>query len=112
MRSSFARLTITRLRYPMHTDGGVTRPDYAAEPTETPIGGCWYEPITSTIDRDGRTAVRTGYNVDAPPRIDLTEFDHVRIDGAEHELDGRPLAVPSPSGALDSTKFTSYRWEG
>lgn len=112
MLPSFATKTITRLRYPLTTDQGVSVYNYGADPAELPIGGCWYEPINSTVDLDGRTAVRTGYTVAAPPGIDLTEHDRVRINGVVHEVDGRPLAVPSPTGALDATKFTTLRWEG
>lgn len=111
-RASFATKTIARLRYPTTTDQGVTVVDYAAAATVSPIAGCWYEPTFSTESHDGRAAVLTGYNVDAPPGIDLTEADHVVIDGVEHEVDGRPLAVPSPTGALSSTKFVTKRWEG
>lgn len=111
-RSSFATRTIARLRYPTTTDQGVTVVDYAAAAVVTPITGCWYEPIFSTEEHDGRDAVRTGYTVDAPAGIDLTAKDHVVIDGEEHEVDGEPLAIPSPTGALESTKFTTKRWEG
>lgn len=111
-RSSFATKTIMRRRFPITTDQGVVIVDYDATPAESTILGCWYEPIFSTEDKDGRTAVRTGYTVDAPAGIDLTEFDRVVIDGEEHEVDGRPLAVPSPTGSIDSTKFVTKRWEG
>lgn len=113
MLSSFATKTITRLRYPTTSDQGITVTDWAAAPAESAIGGCWYEPINSTIDLDGRTAVRTGYTVAAPAGIDLNaKTDRVRIGGVVHELDGQPLEVPSPTGALDSTKFTTRNWEG
>lgn len=112
MRSSFATRTIMRLRYPMIEDQGVEVYDYSSDPTMTPIAGCWYEPISSTVDLDGRTAVRTGYTVDAPAGIDLTEHDRVLIEMSVQELDGRPLAIPSPTGQLDSTKFTTSTWEG
>lgn len=113
MRSSFSKLTIERLRYPIGTDQGAPATDFTAEPATTPIPGCWYEPTTSMIDRDGRTAVRTGYTVDAPADTDLEAVrDHVRIAGKEYELDGDPLDVPSPTGTLRSTRFTCYRWEG
>lgn len=113
MRSSFAKRTITRLRYPESTDQGVTVTDFGGTPSSSPIERCWYEPVTSTTIVDGRLAVRTGYTVDAPAETDLSaRTDHVRIDGAEFELDGDPLTVPSPTGALDSTRFTCTRWEG
>lgn len=114
MLSSFARKTITRLRYPTTTDQGITVTDWlAVSPVETAIEGCWYEPINSTIELDGRTAIRTGYTVAAPSHIDLNaKTDRVRIEGVIHELEGQPLHVPSPTGALDSTKFTTRNWEG
>lgn len=113
MRTSFSTRTITRLRYPLTIDQGVEMPDFTATPTESAIDGCWYEPMMSTVIEDGRLAVRTGYTVDAPAGVALAAFrDHVRIDGHELKLDGDPLAVPSPTGALDSTRFTCTRWEG
>lgn len=113
MRSSFATLTIERLRYPVITDQGASVADWSAEPVATPIHLCWYEPTTSDVIRDGRVAVRTGYTVDAPPAtvIDIRR-DHVRIAGVEYELDGAPMQVPSPTGVLDSTRFVCLLWEG
>ena len=113
MRPSFAKRTITRLRYPISSDQGVESIDTDASPDESPIQGCWYEPTTSSVIKDGRLAVRTGYTVDAPRDTFLdARRDHVRIDGVEFELDGEPLSVPSPTGALDSTRFVCVRWEG
>lgn len=113
MRTSFSTQTIVRLRYPLTTDQGTEMPDFTAAPAESTIDGCWYEPMTSTVIENGRLAVRTGYTVDAPARVDLSAFrDHVRIKDDEFKLDGDPLAVPSPTGALDSTRFTCTRWEG
>lgn len=112
MRTSFARLTITRLRYPSRSDRGVDVPDYAAPPDELPIARCWYEPTASAEDLDARTAVLTGYTIDAPAGADIVATDHVRIDGVEHEVVGQPLRVPSPTRALDSTRVTTKRWEG
>jgi hypothetical protein len=112
VRPSFARLTITRLRYPLRMDRGVAVIDYAAVPLERDIARCWYEPTSSAEDLDARTAVLTGYTIDAPAGADIFATDHVRIDGVEHEVVGQPLRLPSPTGALDSTRVTTKRWEG
>lgn len=113
MRASFAKRTITRLRYPLTSDQGVESVDLDGTPTESAIDDCWYEPTTSTVLEDGRLTIRTGYTVDAPADAVLdARRDHVRIDGLEFKLDGDPLHVPSPTGALDSTRFTCTRWEG
>lgn len=113
MRSSFARLTIERLRYPMRDDQGVQVADWTATPVASPIPGCWYEPTTTSVIRDGRVADRSGYTVDAPAGtvIDLRR-DHIRIAGVEYELDGAPMQVPSPTGMLASTRFVCLFWEG
>ncbi|MET4062617.1 hypothetical protein ABID92_000431 [Frigoribacterium sp. PvP120] len=112
MRASFARLTITRLRYPLRMDRGVAVIDYAAAPLERDIDRCWYEPTSSAENLDARTAVLTGYTVDAPAGADIFATDHVRIDGIEHEVVGQPLRLPSPTGVLESTRLTTKRWEG
>ena len=112
MRASFARLTITRLRYPTRVDRGNVVADYSATPDEVDIDRCWFEPTTSTEVNDARTAVGTGYTVDAPPEADVTAADHLRIAGAEHEVDGQPLLLPSPTGALTSLRIITKRWEG
>lgn len=93
-------------------DQGVPVVDYSAAPSELVIDGCWFEPAASTVVTDGRFAVRTGYVVDAPAGVDVHAADHVRIGGAEFALDGEPLVVPSPTGALDSTRFSVVLWEG
>jgi hypothetical protein len=112
VRASFARLTIVRLRYPKRTDRGVEVVDYAAAPDELSIDRCWFEPTSSAEVNDGRAAVSTGYTVDAPPTADIRSSDHLRIAGAEHEVDGQPLLLPSPTGALSSMRVTTKRWEG
>lgn len=112
MRPSFATLTVVRLRYPVRQDQGVDVPDYGGTPAEAIIRQCWYEPTSSQEVLDGRLAVRTGYLVDAPPGIDVVETDHLRIEGTEYEVDGRPEPVRSPTGVLNSTRITTKRWEG
>lgn len=112
MLSSFATKTITRLRYPSTTDQGVTVPDYTATPAEASVGGCWYEPVTSSEDMDGRDAVGTGYTVAAPAGVDVLSTDRLRIEGDVYEIVGAPLSIPSPTGALASTKIVTRRWEG
>ena len=113
MRSSFAKLTITRLRYPVITDRGVMVTDWSATPTEVSIDRCWYEPAMSQIVDGSRTAISSGFVVDAPAGVDVSaRTDHVRIGGVEFALTGDPQHVPSPTGALDSTKFYCERWEG
>ncbi|MEV8134297.1 hypothetical protein [Microbacterium aurantiacum] len=112
MRSSFASLTVVRLRYPVRDDYGVEVPDYSATPTEAVIEGCWYEPTSSAESRDGRSAVRTGYTIDAPADVDVRSTDRIRIAGVEYDVEGDPLAVPSPTGMLASTRITATNWEG
>lgn len=112
MRPSFARLTVTRLRYPTRDDYGTRVPDFSAKPDRLPIDRCWYEPTSSTEDADGRTAVLTGYTIDAPKGADIIATDHVLVDGIEYDVDGDPLRVPSPTGALDSVRVVVTRWEG
>ena len=113
MRASFANRTIVRLRYPLVFDQGVEMIDLTGVPDESQIVDCWYEPTSSTVIEDGRLAISSGYTVDAPAGVVLdARRDHVRIEGVEFRLDGGPLRVPSPTGALDSTRFTCTRWEG
>lgn len=109
---SFARETITRLRYPTRDDYGTTVPDYLAEPVEVDVVGCWLEPVRSIENLDGRIAVSTGYTVAAPPGADFVSTDHVRYLGVEYEVVGDAIPVPSPSGALDATELILRRWEG
>lgn len=112
MRPSFARETITRLRYPLVDDHGAQRVDYDAVPGEEQIGRCWLEPTGSQENADGRSAVLTGYTVDAPWDADLTAADRVRYAGVVFDVDGQPLKVPSPTGMLRSIRLTLRVWEG
>lgn len=112
IRPSFARLTITRLRYPTKTVHGTTEVDYYATPAEYPIDGCWLDPTQSIENNDSRTAVLTGYTVDAPAGIDLTSADRVRYGADTFEVDGSPVQIPSPSGALSSTRVILKFWKG
>ncbi|MFL2002018.1 hypothetical protein [Microbacterium sp. A1-JK] len=111
-RSSFAKLTVTRLRFPMRDDFGAQVPDYDEEPDELEISGCWYEPTTSTEVRDGRTAVFTGYTIDAPAGADVIAVDRVRVAGSDFDVEGEPLSVPSPTGTLASKRIVVGAWEG
>lgn len=111
MLSTFARETITRIRYPRITDGGVEVAD-RDNPTETTIGGCWLEPARSAENTDGRTAVFTGWTVAAPPSADIRADDHVVYRGVEYEVVGDVMPVSSPTGALAHTQLTIQRWEG
>lgn len=110
--ATFARATVTRLRYPRVTDHGVQRADYSATPERSDIVGCWVEPTESAEVVDGRLAVRTGYTVVLPPATDLVADDHVEFAGVEYDVVGDILHVPSATGALDATKTTIVRWEG
>jgi hypothetical protein len=113
MRSAFAKLTITRLRYPVTTDRGVQVTDWTATPEESEIARCWYEPAVSQTNEGSRFAVSSGYTVDAPKGTVLSaRTDHVRIAGEEFALSGDPQVVPSPTGTLDSVKFSCERWDG
>lgn len=112
MRPSFARSVITRLRYPRINDHGNTIVDTGATPTETPIEGCWLEPIAPTEDNLGRSARTTGYTVDAPPGIDITTDDRVRYGGIVFDVAAPPLIISSPTGALNSTQITLILREG
>lgn len=109
---SFARETITRLRYPTRDDFGTVMPDYTGTPVEADISGCWLEPIRSVENLDGRLAVQTGWTVAAPPGIDIVSADHVRYRGDEYEVVGDSVPIPSPSGALDATQLILRRWAG
>ncbi|WP_148061458.1 hypothetical protein [Frigoribacterium sp. PhB160] len=100
------------MRYPKRVDRGTEVTDYTAVPDELDIKRCWYEPTSSVEDTDARSAVLTGYTVDAPSGADIVASDHVRIAGVEHEVDGQPLDIPSPTGVLDSVRLTTKRWEG
>jgi hypothetical protein len=112
MLSSFARETITRLRYPTVNDQGTTVPDYTANPDEADIAGCWLEPTQSIENDDGRLAVQTGFTVAAPPAADITAKDRARYLDTIYEVIGDPMPIKSPTGALDSTKLFLRRWEG
>lgn len=109
---AFAKVTVTRLRYPRINDHGVDVADYTATPARKDIPGCWAEPVESQEIVDGRLAVRTGYTVAAPSGIDLVADDHVEYAGAEYDVVGDVIHIPSVTGALAASKFTIVRWEG
>lgn len=109
---AFQQVTVTRLRYPQITDHGVVRADYTGTPERFPIEGCWAEPTESQEVVEGRLAVRTGWAVVGPPRVDLRADDHVEMFGVEYDITGDVLPIPSVTGALDATKFNAVRWEG
>lgn len=109
---SFARETITRLRYPSRDDFGTAMPDYTATPERADIPGCWLEPIRSIENLDGRLAVETGWTVAAPPNVDIVSADHIEYRGIVYEAVGDAVAIPSPSGALDATQVILRRWAG
>jgi len=110
--ASFARETITRLRYPTRSDHGVDVPDYRAVAAELPISRCWLEPALSQESNDGRLAVSTGWTVAAPKGADVVSTDHLRYEGVEYEVLGDPQRVKSPTGALDAVRIVLQRWEG
>lgn len=112
MIASFARETITRLRYPTVNDHGAERPDYRAAADALDIGRCWLEPVQSQESNDGRLAVSSGWTVAAPPGADVVTTDHVRYEGVEYEVVGDPQRVKSPTGALDGVRIVLQRWEG
>jgi len=109
---SFAKVTVTRLRYPRIADHGTERADYLGTPARSDIGGCWAEPTESTEVADGRLAVRTGWTVAGPPNVDLRADDHVEFGGVEYDITGDIMPIPSVTGALTASKFTLVRWEG
>ncbi|PPH99727.1 hypothetical protein C5C95_06175 [Rathayibacter sp. AY1B7] len=110
MLSTFARMTITRKRYPQIDDQGTSVRDYDATPETITIAGCWLEPITSTEVTDDRLAVATGYQVAAPAGVDVTAEDRIEYAGVDYEVEGEPSRVPSPTGALAHTLFVLRRW--
>lgn len=109
---SFARVTITRKRYPVVDDMGTQVADFSGNPaTTTTIPGCWLEPIESVVEKDGRVAVLTGFTGTAPEGTDLDSFrDHIVHAGIEYELAGDAMPVKSPTGALNEVKFSIRRW--
>ncbi|OOB90293.1 hypothetical protein [Rathayibacter sp. VKM Ac-2630] len=110
MLPSFARMVIIRKRYPKINDQGTLVPDYSQAPDVETIAGCWLEPITSTEVTDDRLAVATGYQVVAPAAADVNAEDRVQYAGADFEVEGEPMRVPSPTGALAHTQFVLRRW--
>lgn len=110
MLSSFARMVITRKRYPQIDDQGTAVRDYSATPDVKTITGCWLEPITSNEVTDDRLAVATGYQVAAPAGADVTAEDRVEYAGVDYEVEGEPLRVGSPTGALAHTQFVLRKW--
>lgn len=112
MRPTFARETITRLRYPKRADHGALRADYAQEPERLEIKRCWLEPQDPQENNDGRTGKREAYNVDAPAKADVLPDDKVEYRGIVYDVDGGAKHVPSPSGRIDSSRITIERWVG
>lgn len=108
---SFANLSLVRVRYPTIDDHGTSVPDYDAEPAETTLTGFWVEPIESQEDNDGRLAVLSGYSVVGPYDVDLKSTDRVSFAGEVYELAGDVMRVPSPTGALNASKFSLRRWK-
>lgn len=109
---TFRRLTVLRRRYPTVSDHGTDVVNYGGTPTDSPIAGCWAEPIQSTEVNDGRLAVLTGYTLMLPPGVDLRADDHVVVNGKEFGVVGDVLEQPSASGALDHAVARLERWEG
>lgn len=110
-RASFAKVTLTKRRYPLVSDMGTSVVDLAGSPTESTIANCWLEPTESTIVTEDRVAVLTGWKVTAPEgtQLDATR-DRVVYAGVEYELAGDAMPVPSPTGALNEVMFTLRRW--
>jgi hypothetical protein len=111
VRPSFARITVTRLRYPVIDDHGTEVRDYAVSPAAVDIPGWWVEPVESTENNDGQLAVTSGYTAVGPFTADITADDHVIVFGVKHQVIGDVLRVPSPTGALSETKATFRRWQ-
>jgi hypothetical protein len=108
---SFARVTITRKRYPLVDDHGTQAADFTAAPDTSLIEGCWLEPIESQIEQGGRLAVLTGFTGVAPVGTVFDALtDHIVHDGVEYELAGDAMPVKSPTGALNEVKFSLRRW--
>lgn len=106
---SFARGSITRVRYPSDEVG---EPDFTATPDEATIGRCSVQPGASLEILDRGERVRVAWTVYAPPGADITGSDFARVNGDLYRVVGDP--EPWSVGLRRVGHLVIYleRWKG
>lgn len=112
MFPSFATQTVTRLRPEMADDGhGNTQPDWTRV-SSTPIANVVVQPGASEENLLGRDATLIRWTVLAQAGTDILATDRISYQGVTHEVDGPPMAQPSPTGNLSHVVILLKLWNG
>lgn len=83
-------------------------PDATREPFEGSVSAMPGASQETWGDRD-LTSVQ--YTVALQPQVRLGSRDAVELDGTLYAIEGKPLQVPSPTGALAHTLVALKEWE-
>lgn len=111
---SFGRKTVTRLRATTVVERGDTIQVWTS-PSTLDVSGCVFQPIPSEEilrDRTNRDAVIRRWRLITPPGVDITEYDRVRVDAVDYEVDGFIQRWVGPTGALAHDEIELKRVDG
>lgn len=109
---SFCRDTVTVTRAPMREERGTSIRDWANAVAHE-IAGCSVQPAESTTDRtEAREAITVRCRLFLPPGADIDERDRVTYNGRDYALDGAPLPITSPTGAVSHIRADLVDWRG
>ena len=104
--------TITRNRPATTTDRhGNEIPDWGNS-ADLPIGGCFVQGGVSQELLGGRDAITVAWTVYAPAGVDVTGTDEITWQGTRYPINGEPMRIQSPTGALSHTVIELRRVNG
>ena len=109
---SFCCETVEVLRAPLASSRGTSERDWsAAEPHE--VAGCCAQYASTSSDRgEPRDATSDSATLYAPPGSDVREGDRVSCSLGTFAVEGTPMPLVSPTGAVSHLEVSLARWRG
>jgi len=109
---SFCRETVDVYRAPIKDSRGTQIRDWDNQ-TKTTITGCTVQPSSTSTDMtEARAAVHNTAIGYFPPGTDIAKGDIVEWQGIKYLVDGSPMPMASPSGAVSHVRVNLTEWEG
>lgn len=85
----FGSTSYERKRYPMATDHGTLRPNYAGAPVSV-VGRGSAQPGTGAVDVINRNGSEIVYSLFVPPSADILDQDLIVLYGRTYRVNGEP----------------------
>lgn len=112
MLSSFCNQTIVRIRGTLKDSRGSMIYDWNST-TEITINNCSIQPISGSIDINGRVLGLTNtYNVYVDTNADVHAGDRINFNSQIFEVNMEPMIWQSPSGRLSHKEFSIVSHKG